>query len=57
MLEETPSGNLNLLRPKKPPVKITKEHVQTLTEVFEILDRWDREQRAARTVRDDVDFE
>lgn len=57
MLEETPSGNLNLLRPAKAPVRITKEDVQTLTEVFEILDRWDREQRAASAGRHDVDSE
>ncbi|MCC7071741.1 MAG: hypothetical protein IT383_10485 [Deltaproteobacteria bacterium] len=48
MLEETPSGNLNLLRPAKPPVRITKEDVQALTEVFEILERWDREQRGLK---------
>jgi hypothetical protein len=47
-LEETPSGNLVLLSREQPAdrVKLSRQDVRALADFFEILDRWDREDRA-----------
>jgi hypothetical protein len=46
-LEETPSGNLVLLSREQDAdrVKLSRQDVRALADFFEILDRWDREDR------------
>ena len=45
ILEDTPSGNLRLYSPEKPDaaVRLTRADVRAVANVFELLDRWDRE--------------
>lgn len=54
MLEETPSGNLVLLSRDKPETraKLTRGDVRALADFFEILDRWDLEDRERAVKRD-----
>lgn len=50
MLEETPSGNLLLLSRENPETraKLTRADVRLLADLFELLDRWSREDAERR---------